>query len=205
MKATTFIASLTAVAGGVAVCDRYLDIPLALAVQRFCRLSPFWARHTADIPDLLLLAACGITLVSCSCYLYLVHRQIFTRLTRLCHLTAIAVPVSFGVKFCSKFLFGRINTRVWLAHPQSYGFNWFHGGATTSGFPSGHMAVFAALAAAVWRCYPRYRSLCLLSTLLLGVALVATNYHFLSDVIAGAYVGVCVEAFTCRGLERRGQ
>jgi hypothetical protein len=32
---------------------------------------------------------------------------------------------------------------------------------------------------------------------------IATNYHFVSDVIAGAYVGLVVEAGTCRVVGRK--
>jgi membrane-associated phospholipid phosphatase len=203
MKLRTFIASLAAVTGAIAVCVRYLDIPLALAVEKLYRLSPYWAHRTANIPDLLFLAACSITLISCSCYLYLVHQRIFTRLTWFCHLTAITVPVSYAVKFCLQLLFGRVNTRAWLAHKQSYGFYWLHGGNTIGGFPSGHMTVSAALAAGIWRHYPRYRVPSLLGALLLGAALIATNYHFLGDVIAGAFLGVFIEEFVARALDRR--
>ena len=50
--------------------------------------------------------------------------------------------------------------------------------------------VFTAFLAAVWLFYPRYRSLSVGFLLILALALVATDYHFLSDVIAGAYLGL---------------
>jgi membrane-associated phospholipid phosphatase len=56
------------------------------------------------------------------------------------------------------------------------------------------MLVIGALLAAAWRFYPGTRALCLATATLLGIALVATNYHFVSDVIAGAYLGLLVEA-----------
>ena len=101
-----------------------------------------------------------------------------------------------------KFIFGRVNTREWLAKPELYGFHWFHGSGFGGGFPSGHMAVFTALVAAMWRYYPRYRPLYLILSLLLAAALIATNYHFLGDVIGGAYLGILVEAGTNRALSR---
>ena len=56
------------------------------------------------------------------------------------------------------------------------------------------VVVSVALLAALCRYYPKFRPWCLLLGVLLGVALIATEYHFLSDVIAGAYLGVVVEA-----------
>jgi membrane-associated phospholipid phosphatase len=203
MRCKTFLASLAAVSIAAVVCDRYLDIPLAQAVHRLFHSSRLWGRWTADIPDLLFLSVSIITAISACLYLYRLHRRLLTRLTWLCQHIACTVPVAYLLKTCGKLVFGRVNTRYWLTHPEAYRFNWFHGSSSFSGFPSGHMAVFAALAAGVWRFYPRYRVLTLLGSLLLAGALIATNYHVLGDVIAGAYLGICIEAFTSRLLDRR--
>jgi membrane-associated phospholipid phosphatase len=56
-------------------------------------------------------------------------------------------------------------------------------------FPSGHMTVFAALGIAVLLYYPKYRKPVIIFLVLLGIALIGTDYHFLSDVIGGAYLG----------------
>jgi hypothetical protein len=42
------------------------------------------------------------------------------------------------------------------------------------------------------RYYPRYCLIFLVSLLLLGLLLIATDYHFLSDVMAGGFLGVVV-------------
>ena len=94
-------------------------------------------------------------------------------------------------------------SNTWLQKPQLYGFHWFHGGGFYDGFPSWHMAVFAALIAALWRFYPRCRSICLFFLLALASALIVTNYHFLGDVLAGAYLGVLVEEVSYRLLLRQ--
>jgi membrane-associated phospholipid phosphatase len=202
MKLRTFLASLAAVTISVMVCVRYLDIPLARAVQQLTRTRPVWSRWTEDIPDLLLVAVCVITAASGIVYFYRLYRQRFNRFTWLCLHLACVAPVSYLFKSGSKFLFGRVNTRYWLTHPEAYRFNWFHGTGTTCGFPSGHMVVYAALAAAICRCYPRHSLFPVLGAFVLGGALIATNYHFLGDVIAGAYLGICVELFTFRILDR---
>ena len=85
-------------------------------------------------------------------------------------------------------------------NPDLYGLHWFHGGGDYSGFPSGHMAVFTCLALGLRRFYPRYRYAYLAFLFSLAAALIATEYHFLGDVIGGAYLGWIVDEFTHRGI-----
>jgi membrane-associated phospholipid phosphatase len=56
--------------------------------------------------------------------------------------------------------------------------------------------VAAAFFTALWQLYPRYRSFYVVCTLVLAVALVGTDHHFLSDVIVGGYVGVAITMLT---------
>jgi membrane-associated phospholipid phosphatase len=67
------------------------------------------------------------------------------------------------------------------------------------------MAVFTALAAASWLLFPKYRAASLAAITALGFALVATDYHYLSDVIAGGYLGLAVFVGTDRGLQILGK
>ena len=60
------------------------------------------------------------------------------------------------------------------------------------------------MAVACWLFFPRYRAACLAAIGGLGIALVATDYHFLSDVIAGGYLGLVILVGTDRGLETLG-
>ena len=99
-----------------------------------------------------------------------------------------------------KELFGRTNTRIWLLHPDQLGFHWFHGGGDFASFPSGHMAVFTALLPGIGRYFPRLSPVCAGLLFVLALALIVTQYHFFSDVMAGAYLGVIVDLLTWRGL-----
>jgi membrane-associated phospholipid phosphatase len=183
-------------------CNYVIDIPLALSVKALFRKSATWSHYAADIPDLLFIAVCVTTLVSLVCYVVRAKKEIFDNATRCFLLITCVVPLTYLLKALLKFVFGRVNTRVWLEKPELYGFHWFHGGSFGAGFPSGHMAVFTALIAALWRFYPRYRPLCLIFSLLLATALIVTNYHFLGDVVGGAYLGIWVEAGTYLVLRR---
>ena len=184
------------------LCVLYLDVPLAQLVVNQFFANAHWSRLTSDLPDLLLQVVLCSTLAALILYRARSRRGIYDSVTLLAKLVSWAAPVSYLVKSLAKFVFGRVNTRVWLEQPDLYGFHWFQRRQGCEGFPSGHMVVIVTLLAVLWRLYPKQRPWCLLLGLLLGAALVATDYHFLSDVLAGAYLGALVEAVIFRLLVR---
>lgn len=186
----------------VFLCVRFLDIPLALFVKHNLYANAGWSQVTSDLPDLLLLAVTCSTFVSLVLHRVRSRRGLTDALTRLAQLVAWVGPVALLVKIVLKFVFGRVNTRMWLQEPGLYGFHWCQRLQGCDGFPSGHMLVIVALMAALWRYYPKWRFCCLALGLLLGTALIATNYHFLSDVLAGAFLGVVVEVAVFAQLTR---
>jgi membrane-associated phospholipid phosphatase len=111
----------------------------------------------------------------------------------LCGLSLGAATV---IKNQLKFVFGRTWPETWLNNNPSlirdgvYGFHPFHGGRAYESFPSGHTAVTIAVLSVLWICYPRFRPLFALIGLGVAGGLVGANFHFLSDVIAGAFVGL---------------
>ena len=189
-----------ALLAAVLLCILFLDIPVALFVKEHLYGNVGWSRLTSNLPDLLLMLVLVTTCVACSLYLLRAKKGIYDEATSFDKLLAWTAPASYLAKSGLKLLFGRVNTRCWLQYPDLYGFHWLQRMPGCDGFPSGHMIVVVALLAAGWRFYPRCRPLCLLGAALLALALVATNYHFVSDVLAGAYVGVLVEALVYRLL-----
>jgi membrane-associated phospholipid phosphatase len=184
------------------VSVRFLDARLALGAMELLKSSDLLMSGTSDIPDaLFLIVSMGSVLLWIN-YFILRSRGIDNELSRFSRLVGSALPLAYSMKWFFKYAFGRINTRVWLANQVSDDFHWFQGGGDYSGFPSGHMAVFSAFFAAVWVYFPRYRSISIGSLLILAVALVATDYHFLSDVIAGAYLGLIATCLTRACIEK---
>ena len=174
-------------------CIVYLDRAVSMQVMRNLYSHEPWSRYTSSIPDLLFLTVLFTTAVAFSLFRYRLARGAVDQTTLTCKLLAFVAPISFIAKSALKNIFGRTNTREWLLAPQQYSFHWFQGGGNYSGFPSGHMAVFTALIAVLWRLQPRYRAWYCAFLLLMALALIVTNYHFVSDVIAGAYLGRLVE------------
>ncbi len=181
---------------------RFLDEPVALSVQRLFRSSPLLGGFTREIPDLLLPAVLFLSAGMWITYHLRSRKGIRDRWTGFCRLAGTALPASYIAKAALKTLFGRIETRAWLEDPASARDLWFQADIDHAGFPSGHMTVFAALAAACWIFFPKRGVLASSAFLLLGFALIATNYHFLSDVIAGGYLGFSVASVTHSFLER---
>jgi membrane-associated phospholipid phosphatase len=77
----------------------------------------------------------------------------------------------------------------------AYGFHPFEVGDDVGSFPSGHAARIVAFFSVVWLMLPRGRWMYAVLAVPMLVALVAMNYHFVSDVIAGSVIGGIVGAF----------
>jgi hypothetical protein len=183
------------------VCSYYfLDKGIAVYVKRVLISNARFSFFSADIPDFLFPVVCAIAGIAWAAYIYHVHKGIYNKHARFFLLIASAVPLSFFMKSILKLVVGRIDARFWLRHPTVKEFHWFHGVGHYSGFPSGHMAVFSVLVIALWRYYPRYRPAYFGFLSALALALIAMDYHFLSDIIAGVYLGLLVHDFTLRGL-----
>lgn len=195
-------AGLLLVVPVIVMCDRFVDLPVALLVKESFNLHPNWARRASGMPDLLLVAVIVTSAFAGSWYLVRARLGKWDTLERLLLLVALGSPVSYLAKAILKPLFGRLNARLWLEHPEWYGFHWFRGGHGFEGFPSGHMLVLVTVLASATRLYPRVRYLGVFLAVVLAFLLVVTGYHFVGDIIAGAYAGLAVESvlyfFLCR-------
>jgi membrane-associated phospholipid phosphatase len=115
----------------------------------------------------------------------------FKTLIACCLATVIAVVIKDQLKHVC----GRLWPETWTNHNPSwigngaYGFFPFHGGEGWESFPSGHMTRITAFMAVLWLRVPRLRWLWLTLALLVGLGLFGADYHFIGDIIAGAYLG----------------
>ncbi len=107
-----------------------------------------------------------------------------------------AILIAGVLTFELKDVFGRTWPETWVNNNPSffkngvYGFFPFHGGQGYRSFPSGHTTAIAAAAGALWCLWPKLRWLGVLLALAVGIGLLAADYHWLSDIMAGAIVGV---------------
>ncbi len=174
-----------AVLAGIALLYVFADRPFATDANTW--------HHPALAIDLTFLAdvpapAAAIVLIA----------SVFLRLPRALIAAAVATLVAIGIKDELKFAFGRTWPDTWVHDNPSwirnhaFGFHPFHGGAGYASFPSGHMTAISAPASVLWRTVPRLRPLAVLLVLLVAAGLLAADYHFPSDVLAGAALGTAV-------------
>jgi len=170
----------------------YLDADIALFVQHQLHRSSVLEHVVAKIPDLLLYLVLIITALSWSGYFLLRRRVVYGRDVQFLRACGTVVPLAFLAKAVLQYVFGRFNPHTWMFYHLPARFYWFGAIAGYGCFPSGHMTVFTALLSTLAHYYPRYRGIVLVLLFLLALALIATNYHFLSDVVAGAVLGAVV-------------
>jgi membrane-associated phospholipid phosphatase len=70
-----------------------------------------------------------------------------------------------------------------------YGFNFFNGGYEYNSFPSGHAATIFSLAMAMSLFWPKYRAYFFVVAFAVALSRIVLTSHFVSDVIAGAFIG----------------
>ena len=167
---------------------KYLDAEIALRIMHFIQSIHPLKEVTEHIPDLLLHFVLAATILMWVVYLYRLHKKKYDKETQFLQLAATVLPAAYIVKTLLKFVFGRTDPRNWLIYNDQLTFHWFK--HLSGSFPSGHMVVFTAFGTGILIYYPEYRRVVVIFLTLLGVALVGTDYHFLSDVISGAYLGI---------------
>jgi membrane-associated phospholipid phosphatase len=173
------------------VCVRYLDRAVAEFADAHLShaMAWIWLDRILKALDLVVIAAlvyplgCGIRVAAG----FQLPR--WTAGPLRCSWAAIwAVAASIVLKR----VFGRSSPAPDYIEMHQYRFHFLHGGATAGAFPSASAAISVAIAAALWPAIPRWRWLiCLLIGLLLATV-VAGNYHWVSDVIAGVFLGATI-------------
>ena len=168
----------------VAVAFVLFDVPIAHRVEGLFASTEVLATGFASVVLLGVEAAVALALV--------INRITRGHLSPFREATALACLASICAYAINsnmlKVLFGVPNPAAVL-HGTQHAFNLLSGSSDSS-FPSGHMVLAGAFAGVFMRLYRT--SILLLSALLLiaAVLLIVGNWHFVSDVIAGAFVGV---------------
>lgn len=90
------------------------------------------------------------------------------------------------------------NNNPSLIGTGAYGFHPFEVGDDIGSFPSGHSARIAAFFAVFWCGLPRARWLYVVIALPMMASLIAMNYHFVGDVVAGCVLGALIGVWATR-------
>lgn len=200
-----WLAALALVALAVAVSYLWLDRPLALFAHSLAPVHKQGLEPVTHIPDPLIPAA---VVAFIALGLYALSGRALARFPRAVVLCSLSLTMVEATKDELKFVFGRTWPETWIENNPSfirdgaYGFNWFHGGASYGSFPSGHMAATCALISVLWICYPRFKPVYAAVVLAVAVGLIGADFHFLSDVIAGSFVGALIGWMTVTLFDR---
>ena len=195
----TWFISLIITTAVVWFCILWLDRPIALWIND---VFGEWRVPTELIDS----PASSISLISegafVTCGLLAICGRRFSKVETTIAMCVISTLATIVIKDQLKFVFGRNWPDSWGPGIQSflrngaYGFHYFHSGKSFKSFPSGHAAVAAAILTVPWILFPRLRVLCTIGVIAADVGLVALNLHFVSDVVAGSFIGFSTGLFT---------
>jgi membrane-associated phospholipid phosphatase len=196
------IAALSACALLVAVCYWFVDRPVAFFVHDHGLPKHPLLRWLTDPPPIVQswspLAIALLMIVRAA--------RPWRRWERVVLAMSLAIIVAEQFRQSLSFVFGRYWPETWIDNNPSllgngaYGFNWFHTGRAYGSFPSGHLARTASVASVLWVACPRWRGAAGVAILAVTIGILGMNYHFVSDVIAGVFVGGIVGGYVAANL-----
>jgi len=168
-----------------------VDRPVATFAHEHLRgMAAFiWLTH---IQDPLLPLAC-LSLVTMAAWRAAgIRRNRAGSVVLRCSLSLIG---ALAIKDQLKLIFGRTWPETWTNNNPSffgngsYGFEPFHGGIAYASFPSGHTTAIFSVIVVLWMSWPAYRWLYALVAGLVVVGLIGADHHWVSDIVAGAFLG----------------
>lgn len=155
-----------------------------------------WIQHIAELPSPLFVLAWPTFLIV-GAVLY--FRRTLPAWAVTLWLAAGAVGVGSLVKQALKFVFGRTWPATWIRDNPSYlrdgvfEFRFFNGNfAAYSSFPSGHLTVILAFTTVLALRHRVLRIPCAIAVALTAFGQIAAAYHWTSDALAGAALGITV-------------
>lgn len=177
------------------VCYYFFDQPTALLMQSWYLLRDTTANQHDWAMWLTQVAYCFMVPLYLMYFILRAQNKDSVGI-RCLGLLNLSVAVTFFMKGVLQFGFGRYAPRysksdllLFVHNPDWYGFAWFKNGGS---FPSGHMAMLSTGLTAIILYYPKSRIPALVLLLALAGILLLLNYHFISDIIAGVYLGTSI-------------
>jgi membrane-associated phospholipid phosphatase len=186
-----WLIALALTAAFCSISVAWFDRPIAFFVHRELG-QPFFLTQLPRISEWLVGAA---SIVFVLLGLRGLSGRPLSRIEAVILLCGLSIIVSAALKNELKFVFGRTWPETWINNNPSlirdgvYSFNFFRSGRGYEAFPSGHTAAVCSAMSVLWLCYRRARLLCAAAVLLVVIGLIGSDFHFLSDVVAGAFVG----------------
>jgi len=162
----------------------FCDIPLTM----YCRqISP----SVINIFDVITRLGVSTWYIVASIILYLFFRYIYKNNLNASRSVFVFLSLGLGGIFADilKWIAGRYRP-VELFNHGYFGFEFFRTGYKWTSFPSGHAQTAFALAMALTILFPRWGMPLFIVAGAVGVSRIILTSHYLSDVIAGAGIGI---------------
>jgi membrane-associated phospholipid phosphatase len=175
----------------VTISYLWLDRPIAYFTHDHFHNDPLFARLTLIPETFAPLAVMAFIVLG----LRALQEKPLTRLEAVTLVCALNLVIASAIKNQLKIVFGRTWPETWVRNNPSliqdgaYGFHPFTTGAGYESFPSGHTTAIVAVMSVLWICYPRFRILYAVIVATVVIGLIGADFHFLSDCIAGAFIG----------------
>jgi membrane-associated phospholipid phosphatase len=175
----------------VGLCIAYVDRPLAEFLEAHVRHTGLWIWLEFSLrPFAMVVVAALVFLFGCG--ICLIAGRPLRPWTETPLLYSWVVIWAVATEFILKRIFGRGWPDPTFVVDHRYGFHFLHGMRYWDSFPSGTATISFAMLAVLWRLHPRWRVAGSTIVVLLLVAVVIGGFHWLSDLIAGAFLGVTV-------------
>jgi len=98
---------------------------------------------------------------------------------------ALATGITFGLVYALKEIVSRVRPDSFFGLNNSIN-------ALGSSFPSSHAAIVFVLLPFIWKNYPKLRYVWLVYAIFIAFSRIWFGVHYLSDVIAGAFLGLLI-------------
>ena len=169
-------------------CIAWLDRPLAGYFESHVRHSGLWLWLVRALTATAVVVLLGqLFLLGCGLWRASGHRLApWTGRMLMC---SLALMCGLAAEVIFKTIFGRSSPDPAFVQGRIYEFLLLHGGPHHWSFPSGTAIGATAVLAVLWPSLRRGRAFAILALIVLLAAVVVTNYHWLSDVIAGVFLG----------------
>lgn len=176
-----------------------IDIPLARAVHALPDwvTLPFKAVTDVGKSTPYLITGTGLFL-----YLLFIYRARNWAIRAL--YVTLTVAVSGILVNILKFVFGRARPKLLFREEPESGFAFFGMRGDWQSFPSGHTSTVVALAFGAYVLFPRWWKVWLVFGAFFASTRVMSGNHFLSDIVAGAYVTILTALWLQKAFEARG-
>ena len=181
-----WLALLLACSALILIAVAFVDRPIADFSHAHFHL-PHLLGHIARLPDALLAIAIFAPIAAVVAPRSRRSAQGLVQVALLCGLSLLWTACT--TEFLLKRVFGRTGPAAWL-NTGAYSFHLLGGRVEwLRDFPSGEAALVAAVLSVLWCLHPRWRAVYVLAFCTESLLLVVLTWHFVSDVLAGGFVG----------------